>query len=410
MARTDPFASATALDLSIFAWNNPADFGKRQVLAAFHEWRVVHKRGAALRIRLPKRPWPKSKRCSALLCQVRVLLITLTAVFCGGCFAKPLHVNAVGDITATVSSTPKLEPVVPSLLPHRWHHLACGVAVMDVDGLLVNSNSSGLGSWGENPVSVFRERLDAIEKDKRIKAIVLRINSPGGSVTASDIMLRDLLAFKARTGLPVIACLLDTAAGGAYYLATGADCVVAHPTTVTGAIGCVLNLYNLQDLMAQFNIVGVPVKAGGNIDLGSPVKAMSEEQRTLLQSMADEYHTRFRRIVLDRRPAVNGQQESTFDGRVFTAQQALVLGLIDRIGYLDNAINVAKAMANLDDAEIVFFHRRADPPLSTYAITPNTPLQNSLFPVNVPGLDRSRMPTFLYLWQIEPTTEMMRGK
>jgi protease-4 len=282
--------------------------------------------------------------------------------------------------------------------------------VVDVDGLLVNSNSSGLGSWGENPVSVFRERLDAIEKDHRIRAVVLRINSPGGSVTASDIMLRDLMAFRNRSQLPVIACLMDVGAGGAYYLATGADFIVAHPTTVTGAIGCILNLYNLQDLMAQFNIVGVPIKAGTNIDLGSPIKSMTDEQRRLLQTMADEYHGRFKSVVIDRRPSVDGTLESTFDGRAFTAQQALELRLIDRIGYLDNAIAVAKDSAHLIHAEVVFLHRRTDPPLSTYSVTPNTPLQNTLLPLNVPGLDRSRLPTFLYLWQIEPSTEMLRGK
>lgn len=351
------------------------------------------------------------KMCSAQIWRFVTTMVTLAGVSSSGCFAKPLQLKAVGDITGSLTPAPKLEPVVATLLPHRMHRpAACGVAVLDVDGLLINSNSSGLGSWGENPVSVFRERLDAIEKDKRVKAVVLRINSPGGSVTASDIMSRDLLAFKARTGVPIVACLMDVGAGGAYYLASGADFIVAHPTTVTGAIGCILNLYNLQDLMAQFNIVGVPVKAGANIDLGSPIKAISDEQRRLLQTMADEYHTRFREIVLERRPAVDGQQEATFDGRVFTAQQALTIGLIDKIGYLDNAISAATELAGLDRAEVVFFHRRADAPLSPYSVTPNTPLQNTLLPVNVPGLDRSRLPTFLYLWQLEPTTELLRGK
>lgn len=328
-----------------------------------------------------------------------------------GCLGKPLHVNAVGDIATTISTAPPAEPVVPTLLPNRIHRdAACQVAILDVDGLLVNANASGLGSAGDNPVAVFRERLDAIENNAHIRAIVLRINSPGGSVTASDIMLRDLLALKRRTSLPVVACLLDVGAGGAYYLATGADSIVAHPTSVTGGIGCILNLYNLQDLMAQFNIIGVPIKAGGNIDLGSPIKAIGEEQRQLLQTMADEYHGRFRELVLERRPTVDATQSDTFDGRVFTARQAMDLGLVDKIGYLDNAIRLAADMAQIRRPEPVFLHRRPDPAHSTYAVTPNTPLQNTLLPLNVPGLDRSRLPTFLYLWQIEPTAELLRGK
>ena len=156
-------------------------------------------------------------------------------------------------------------------------------------------------------MSVFRERLDAIECDPRICAVVIRINTPGGSVTATDIMWRDLMAFKRRTCLPVIACLMDVAAGGGYYLATAADSIVAHPTTVTGGIGCILNVYNLQDLMAQFNILGAPIKAGPNIDLGSPIKELSDEKRKLLQDMADEFHSRFRNVVLQSRPNVDAK-------------------------------------------------------------------------------------------------------
>lgn len=364
-------------------------------------------------LELPSRQRPRL-RCQRARDGVRIFstcVFVAIATFILGCSGPPLRIDANGNVEANITPVPKLEPVAAQWLPHdKSNPNACLVAVVDVDGLLVNSDSSGLGSWGENPVSSFRERLDAIEKDQRIQAVVLRINSPGGSVTASDIMWRDLSAFKKRTGLPIVACLMDVGTGGGYYLATGADYIVAHPTTVTGAIGCILNVYNLQDLMAQFNILGVPIKAGENIDLGSPIKAIDEEHRRLLQDMADEFHGRFREIVLQSRPEVDRSQKATFDGRVFTARQALELKLIDKIGYLDNAIKLAGSMAGAERTATVFFHRHADRPLSTYSATPNTPLQNTLIPVNVPGLDRSRLPCFLYLWQMEPSTEMMRGK
>ena len=140
--------------------------------------------------------------------------------------------NINGDIKAELSPTPRLQPVVASGLPHRrYDPRAATVAIVDVDGLLLNNDATGLGSWGENPVSVFRERLDAIECDPHVCAVVIRINTPGGSVTATDIMWRDLTAFKKRTCVPVVACLMDVAAGGGYYLATAADSIVAHPTT-----------------------------------------------------------------------------------------------------------------------------------------------------------------------------------
>jgi protease-4 len=203
---------------------------------------------------------------------------------------------------------------------------------------------------------------------------------------------------------------MDVAAGGGYYVAVAADKIVAHPTSVTGGIGCILNVYNLQDLMGQFNILGIPIKAGSNIDLGSPIKELSADKRKLLQDMADEFHARFRNVVLKGRPGVDGSTESTFDGRVFTARQALDLQLIDQIGYLDNAVAVARNMAGIDYANLVFYHRPDDKALSQYAITPNTPLQKNIIPVNVPGLDRSKLPSFLYLWQMEPSAEAVLGK
>ncbi len=310
-----------------------------------------------------------------------------------------------------LSPTPRLQPVMASGLPHRnFDPNAAIVAVVDVDGLLLNSDATGLGSWGENPVSAFRERLDAIECDHRVRAVVVRINSPGGSVTATDIMWRDLMAFKQRTCLPVVACMMDVSAGGGYYLATATDSIVAHPTSVTGGIGCILNVYNLEDLMAQFNILGVPIKSGANIDLGSPIKVLTDEKRKLLQDMADEFHARFRDVVLQRRPNVDSKLETTFDGRIFTASKAKELNLVDHIGYLDNAVATARSMAGVPCANVVFYHRREDQALSQYSITPNVPLQKDIIPINVPGLDRSKLPCFLYLWQMEPSSEAVMGK
>jgi protease-4 len=342
---------------------------------------------------------------------LRPAALGLAALLLAGCTGQPVRLDAIGKVNAELAPSPHLSPVQPQPLPrHGYGPSNCCVAVVDVDGLLLNADATGLGSWGENPVSLFRERLDTIEHDPRIRAVVVRINSPGGSVTASDIMWRDLLAFKRRTSLPVVACLMDVAAGGGYYLATACDQIVAHPTTVTGAIGCILNVYNLQDLMAQFNIIGAPIKAGKNIDLGSPIKALDEEHRELLQTMADEFHRRFRQIVLKQRPEVDGGDETTFDGRVFTARQARELHLIDSVGYFDNAVQTARSLAQVDQAEVVFLHRHGDAALSPYATTPNVPLQKTVIPINVPGLDRSRLPSFLYLWQIEPSTETLLGK
>lgn len=284
------------------------------------------------------------------------------------------------------------------------------IAVVDVDGLLLNTDFTGPYSTGENPVAAFREKLDAAAADPAVAAIVLRINSPGGGVTASDILWRDLCAFKTQTRKPVVACLLDLGCGGAYYLATAADVIVAHPTTVTGGVGVILNLYNLDAAMAYFNVFAQQIKAGPNITMGNQVEKVPPEQRVLLQRMADEFHERFRHVVRQARPAVNAADATNFDGRVFTAGQALERHFIDRVGYLDDAIALARELAHQPQAGVVLYRRPNDPAHSAYAVTPNVPLQGTFLPVSVPGLDRSRLPTFLYLWQPDPTLEKLSGK
>ena len=329
-----------------------------------------------------------------------------------GCHRVPtVHVLAKVDADAALSPVGDHSPIIAMALPNQA--VPCDaprIAVLDVDGLLLNSNLTGLYSQGDNPVALFRERLDAITADPLVCAVVLRINSPGGGVTATDMMWHDLQRFKLRTHLPVIACLLDLGAGGAYYLATGADQIIAHPTTITGGIGVILNHYNLQDAMSQFNVVGAPIKSGPNIDLGTPIRALDDDRRKLLQTMADEFHERFRRVVEEGRPAVDPADETTFDGRVFTAEQALKRNLIDRIGYLDDAIMTANLLTHHPCTKIVFYHRAKDEARSNYSVTPNVPLQGTLIPLSVPGFDRSKLPSFLYLWQPEPTMEKLGGR
>ncbi len=323
----------------------------------------------------------------------------------------PVHVIGKIDADASLAPVADHSPVIATALPDPTVPPdAPRIAVLDVDGLLLNSNLTGLYSQGDNPVALFRERLDAIASDSLVCAVVLRINSPGGGVTATDIMWHDLQSFKSNTHLPVIACLLDLGAGGAYYLATAADQIIAHPTTITGGIGVILNYYNLQDAMSQFNIIGAPIKAGKNIDLGTPIRALDDDRRKLLQTMADEFHDRFRRVVEKSRPEVDQNDETTFDGRVFTAEQARNRRLIDQIGYLDDAIEMAQDIVHQRCTKVVFFHRMKDEARSTYAVTPNVPLQGGLIPLSLPGFDRSKLPSFLYLWQPEPTMEKLSGR
>jgi protease-4 len=321
------------------------------------------------------------------------------------------HLHIEGPISAEIVPTSNARPIVA--MPVEGGAAACKsahVAIIDVDGLLLNTNLAGPYSAGDNPVDVFREKLDVAAADPCAVAVVVRINSPGGSVTASDIMWRDLQRFREKTNRPVVACLMDLGTSGAYYLATASDVIVAHPTSVTGGIGVVLNLYNLEDAMNVFNIVSQAVKAGDKIDLGTVTRALEPEEEALLKEMTNEFYERFRTVVCERRRQVDATNKTTFDGRVFTASQALKRRLIDRIGYLDDALDLARERAGQPQAGAVLLHRSGDVGRTPYATTPNYPIHVNLIPASLPGLDRNKLPTFLYLWQPDPTLERFSGK
>jgi protease-4 len=279
------------------------------------------------------------------------------------------------------------------------------VALIDVDGLLLNTNYTGLYSNGENPVALFKEKLDRCAADGQVRAVVLRVNSQGGSVAATDLMARELQSFRARSGKPVVVCVLDLGCGGAYFLATLGDQIIAQPSSLVGGVGVILNLYNLRELMAQFNVLGQSIKAGDNIDMGTAAAAISPEARQLLQTMADEYHEMFKEVVKSRRK-LGPQAEYALDGRVVTARQAQELGLIDSIGYLEDAVALARGLGRAPGACVVMLRRPGEAARTPYAVSANAPVQ--LLPLSVPGIDRTKLPTFMYAWTPEPTAERVK--
>ena len=212
---------------------------------------------------------------------------------------------------------------------------------------------------------------------------------------------------------------MDIGASGGYYLATAADQIVAHPTTVTGGIGVILNLYNLAGVEEKYDIGYIPIKSplGGNIDSGTimtrpgmmDTKAQATGSRSARHSAG---HCRpisepLQRSCDSRSPCESTRmiQEDLFDGRVFSGDRAVQLHLVDSLGYLDDAVQQARNMAGVPDARIVMYHRCNDRARSPYSITPNVPIQGQIMTMNLPGLDRASLPTFLYLWQPEPTME-----
>ena len=276
------------------------------------------------------------------------------------------------------------------------------IAVVEISGILMNGHVPGLLSEGENPVSYAVEKLVAAENDPRVKAVVLRINSPGGSVTASDSLYQEVLAFKCRTRKPVVAYFQDVAASGAFYTACACDEIVAQRTSVTGSIGVVMQMVDLSGLMAKFGVCADAITSGAFKDAGSPFREMKPEERKLFQGIVNSFYNQFVDVVAAGRPNLSRSQILTLaDGRVYTATQALEAGLIDRIATFQEAIEVAEKRAGIKSAHVVMYHRPLAWTPNIYASTPaGTPQTINLFNFELPQLWTSR-PQFMYIWQIE---------
>ncbi|MBW2233514.1 MAG: signal peptide peptidase SppA, partial [Deltaproteobacteria bacterium] len=200
--------------------------------------------------------------------------------------------------------------------------------------------------------------LQLASADPEVKAVIIRINSPGGTVTASDILYHRIMRFKKQRDVPVIALLVDMGTSGAYYAALAADEIIAHPTTVTGSIGVVMHSINLVGLMDKLGVHDQTVKTGAKKDIGSPLRDMTADERTLLESVLDDMQSRFMALVRERRTGLSEEaQREIADGRIFSAARAKDIGLVDRIGYLDDTVALAEQMAGLPESRLIMYRR-----------------------------------------------------
>lgn len=275
------------------------------------------------------------------------------------------------------------------------------IALIDVEGIIIDAHKPHWFGEGEHPVSLLTEKLDKAAADAAVKAVILRINSPGGSVTASDLMYNEVRHFKQRTGgqRPVVAVLMDVAASGGYYLACSADEIVAHPTTVTGSIGVIMQMVNFSDTMSKIGISADAITSGKMKDAGSPLRKMKAEERELFQKMVNQFYDRFVDVVAAGRPKMTRDQiREAADGRVYSATQALELGFIDRIDDLRGTVEALKKQLRLTSVRVVTYDRPLSWKPNIYAAAPGNAPQVNLINVDLPESWPRATPRFLYLW------------
>jgi protease-4 len=302
-----------------------------------------------------------------------------------------------GCSVISLDLTPRIRPLEEETVEGRGD---AKVLLMDISGFLSDEAPSGTLTIGTPPSRVpmlvrLREELKKAGGDPRVRAVVVRINSPGGTVTASDVIFRELDSFKRTTGVPIVASMMDVAASGGYYVALAADTIVAHPTTVTGSIGVIMISLNAEGLMQKVGLTTAAIKSGERKDMGSPFRQLTPEERAIFQSVIDDLHRQFVARLVERRRIPPATAATLADGRIYTAEQALGHKLIDRIGYVPDAIEAARHAAGLPEARVIVYKRPREYRATYYArAETDTGMLQMLS--QLAGL--SGGPKFLFLW------------
>ena len=275
------------------------------------------------------------------------------------------------------------------------------VLVIPVRGFLSDVPRKDFLGERASTVQEVVSQLRLAEKDEEIKAVLLEINSPGGSITASDILYHEIIDFKERTKTKIVAGLMDVAASGGYYIALPADRIVAHPTTITGSVGVIFITPKVIGLMDKLGLAVEVNKSGKEKDIGSPFRPSTPEEQKVFQELTDRMGKKFLDLVAKHRKMDQTVLSLISSARIYLADEALQLKLIDRIGYLSDAIAEAKELAGLSkEAKVVVYRRDKYSNDNLYNMS--TSLYNgqslSLVDLNLSEIIPALSPGFYYLW------------
>ena len=274
------------------------------------------------------------------------------------------------------------------------------ILLIDIDGPISNRPKKTLVGFRSDTgmVDRIREILKKAEKDKNIKGILLRVNSPGGTVTSSDIIYHEIKSFKERFKVKVYVSVIDVAASGGYYVALAGDLIMVHPTSLVGSIGVLALKLNLESLMDKVGVEWEVVKSSKKKDFMSPFRPLTKEERVLFQETIDRYYDRFVDLVVLNRDGLDVKEvRALADGRVYNARQALNNHLVDSIGYLKDLVELAKKELDQPDLKVVTYSRPREYKSNYYSSMGSTPKIN-LINLDL-GFDWNQIsPQFLFLW------------
>ena len=312
-----------------------------------------------------------------------------------------------GPLTFTIGGDPQDQQLQRKTVIREGGFLGDRVAMIDVAGMLHTVRKPGVLGRGESPVGLLHETLQEAAHDSRVKAVILRLNTPGGTVAASDAMYREVRRFRTSTGKPVVAVLMGVAASGGYYLACAADTVIAYPTAVTGSIGVIVQTLSMKPALERLGIHAEAITSGRNKDAGSFLSTLTDDHRAVLRTLVEDFYQQFLDVVREARPDIPPQRfAQVTDGRILSGADALEAGLVDRLGDVYDAFDLAKEMAGSRRADLVVYHRPLEYVGSPFAIAPGLvpgasgiQTQVNLAQFNFPESLAGTSVGLYYLWQ-----------
>jgi protease-4 len=217
------------------------------------------------------------------------------------------------------------------------------IAIVEIKGVITQSTE-------------IIEEIRQYRDDEKVKAIILRIDSPGGGVGPSQEIHREIMKLKKKK--KVLTSMGSVAASGGYYIACASDLIVANPGTITGSIGVVMEFTNLEELLKKIGIKGVVLKGGEHKDIGSPFREMTPVEKRIMQEVIDNVHQQFIKAVAEGRKMDESKVIPIADGRIFTGEQAKQFGLVDEMGNLEDTVDIAAKMVKIDGQPIIIYPKK----------------------------------------------------
>jgi protease IV len=299
-----------------------------------------------------------------------------------------------------VSLVPETKPLQEKVLEGEGKYK---ILLVDLDGMIsLREENDALGlKTKPSKVAFFREALRKAEGDADIAGVIVRINSAGGTVAASDMVYHEIMTFKQKRKVPVNAYIMELGTSGGYYVASAADRIIASPAAITGSIGVIALKFNIEGLLSKIGVSEETYKSGPKKDFWLPFRPSTPEEQKMLQDIIDRLYSMFVKVVCANRQGRLTEEEvkALADGRILTASEALEAGLIDQTAYLDDTIDAMKKTLNIVQARVITYARPGTFKSNIYSEMPlSGPQVINLISIHAEDLTLFSGVQFMYLW------------